>query len=532
MGRRSFGEVKTTLLHVVALLIIAASERNATMVVTKYSKSDSLNLFTFTKIANDSMATETINQLLAAAGLKSDPRIQQGKQLILDAVKEHQAGLSEVRPPRPELAEEFKSILEGFGSLRGGNLYFPYLSSGIGNGPFVELMDGSVKLDFITGIGVHGFGHSHPLLVEAGIDAALSDTVMQGNLQQGGESYELVKLLTSTANESGGKLEHCFLSTSGAMANENSLKIAFQKHAPADRILAFERCFAGRTLALSQLTDKAKNRIGLPQTVNVDYIPFFDADDPQGSTKRALKVMREHIRRYPGRHAVLWMELIQGEGGYYPGDPKFFRSLINLAHKNNIAFIADEVQTFGRTSRPFAFQHFQLDDITDIVTIGKISQVCATLYTPDYKPKPGLISQTFTGSSWAILASQRILRALIDNGHYGDEGRNLQLFECFKSGLEAIGQKLPGTVSGPFGCGGMVGFTPFDGALDKAKDLVFRMYHAGLMSFVAGSDPVRIRFLMPLGSVTESHISTACGIIENCIVEAQSAAEQDASAKS
>ena len=177
------------------------------------------------------------------------------------------------------------------------------------------------------------------------------------------------------------------------------------------------------------------------------------------------------------------------------------------------------MQTFGRTSRPFAFQHFGLDDITDLVTIGKISQVCATLYTPDYKPKPGLISQTFTGSSWAILASQRILKTLIDNGHYGESGRNIQLFECFKAGLESIGKKYPGSVSGPFGCGGMVGFTPLDGSLEKAKDLVFRMYHAGLMSFIAGADPVRIRFLMPLGSVTEDHIAMACQVIEKCIGE-------------
>ena len=301
------------------------------------------------------MATGTEKQPLASENLRADERIKKGKQMILEAVQEHQSGLNSIRAANPERAEEFQSILDSFGSLRGGNLYFPYLSSGIGNGPFVELLDGSVKLDFITGIGVHGFGHSHPLMVEAGIDAAINDTVMQGNLQQGGESYELVKLLTSTACESGAKLEHCFLTTSGAMANENSLKIAFQKHAPADRILAFDRCFAGRTLALSQLTDKAKNRVGLPQTVDVDYLPFYDADDPQGSTQRALNAMREHIRRFPGRHALLWMELIQGEGGYYPGETRFFRSLINLAHKNNIAFIADEVQTFGRTSRPFAF---------------------------------------------------------------------------------------------------------------------------------------------------------------------------------
>ncbi len=463
------------------------------------------------------MNSNVVDRLLISDGLKNDPRIAEGKKLILAALAEHQQQIISVRPPREGLAEEFNALLSDFGALRGGNLYFPYVSSGIGNGPFVELKDGSVKLDFITGIGVHGFGHSHPMLVESGIDAALSDTIMQGNLQQGCESYELVKLLTETANRSGAKLDHCFLSTSGAMANENSLKMAFQKNAPANRIIAFEHCFAGRTLVLSQVTDKAKNRVGLPDTVPVDYIPFFDADDPQGSTDRAVNCLREHIHRYPQKHACLWMELIQGEGGYYVGDRDFFRALIQVAHEHGIAFIADEVQTFGRTTQPFAFQHFGLDDVVDLVTIGKISQVCATLYTDEYKPQPGLISQTFTGSSWAILASQRILRSLIDHGHYGDDGKNVELHNQFADGLRKIGDKHPGAIRGPYGCGGMVAFTPFEGTLNKSKDMVHRMYDAGLMSFIAGADPVRIRFLMPIGCVTSDHIELACQIVEQTV---------------
>ena len=49
--------------------------------------------------------------------------------------------------------------------------------------------------------------------------------------------------------------------------------------------------------------------------------------------------------------------------------------------------------------------------------------------------------------------------------------------------------------------------------------MVNRMYHAGLMSFIAGSDPVRIRFLMPIGCVNDDHIDLACQIIEQVVVE-------------
>ena len=272
----------------------------------------------------------TTKPLLAAEKLNNDPRLAKAKQLILDAVAEHQETLVSVRPPRPELAVDYEQLLDQFGAIRGGKTFFPYIGSGIGNGPFVELADGSVKLDLIIGIGVHGYGHSHPRLINAGIDAAIGDTVMQGNLQQNASSCDIVKLLTEVACESGAELKHCFLTTSGAMANENSLKMAFQKNYPANRVIAFTHCFAGRTLGLAQVTDKAKYRVGLPDTIAVDYIPFFDENNPEQSIADAVRRMKDHIDRFPGKHAALWMELVQGEGGYYEGNTEFFKTLIEV----------------------------------------------------------------------------------------------------------------------------------------------------------------------------------------------------------
>ena len=456
---------------------------------------------------------------LTAERLYNDPRVAQAKELLLAAVADHQKELAEVRGPNPALAADYKVLLDQFGKHRGGNTFFPYLGSGIGNGSYVEIADGSVKLDMITGIGVHGYGHSHPLIVEAGIDAAISDTVMQGNLQQNTNSCDLSKLLVDTACETGAELKHCFLTTSGAMANENSLKMAFQQNHPANRVIAFSHCFAGRTLALAQVTDKAKYRVGLPDTIDVDYLPFFDQNDPQRSTQVAVNQLQDHIDRHPGKHAALWMELVQGEGGYYPGDHKFFEALIEVARENNIAVIADEVQTFSRTTRAFAFQHFGLDKLVDIVTIGKFSQLCATLFTDQYAPKPGLISQTFTGSTGAIFAGHAMLKGLIDNGHFGDNGKNVQLHNHFVKGLKRVAEKHPNSISGPHGIGGMVALTPFDGSAEVATNMVKRMYDHGLMSFMAGGNPSRVRFLMPLGCVTEQDIDTACDIIEAVVAE-------------
>ena len=465
------------------------------------------------------MSTAEQSTGLHASALHHDPRVAEAKRLLLEALQEHRSKIERVRPADESLVQGYQKLLDDYGQMRGGNLYFPYLGSGLGNGPYVELADGSVKLDFITGIGVHGFGHSDPRIVEAGIDAALNDTVMHGNLQQGTISYDFVKCMLQVANRNQAGLDHCFLTTSGAMANENALKIAFQKHAPATRTLSFNKCFAGRTLALSQVTDKAAYRDGIPKALDVDLIPFFEHDDPQGSTRRCVQAIRHHAQRFPGQHANLWLELVQGEGGYYPGSKEFFRAIITEAKKHDMAIIADEVQSFSRTTQPFAFQHFELDDLVDIVTVGKITQVCCTIYRESYKPRAGLISQTFTGSSWALLAGKAIVEGLIEQGNFGSNGRNVQLHDYFVAGIRSIEAKHPGCLRGPYGIGGMVAFTPFKGTMEQAKELVLKMYQHGLLSFMAGSNPARVRFLMPIGCVTEAHIDNALQILENCVGE-------------
>src|SRR3954466_12047829 len=164
---------------------------------------------------------------LVAQSPFADPRGQEAKRLLQQAVADHQKSLTAIRPPNPELKLSYDQALAHFAQSRGAPLFYPYLGSGIGNGALVELADGSVKFDMISGIGVHYLGHSHPLLVESGIDAALRDTVMQGNLQQNVEWAALAKTLIDLASTP--RLPHCFLTTSGAMANENALKLAFQK---------------------------------------------------------------------------------------------------------------------------------------------------------------------------------------------------------------------------------------------------------------------------------------------------------------
>lgn len=454
---------------------------------------------------------------LSAEALRADPRVGEGKRLFLQALAHHQASITAVRPPDPACRQSAEEALALFQELRGAALYFPYLGSGLGRGPLVELADGSVKYDFICGIGVHYFGHGHPVLVEAALDAALEDLVMQGNLQQNLPSVRLCELLVGAAHRWGAPLAHAFLSTSGAMAMENALKIVFQRHSPAYRLLAFEGAFAGRSLALAQVTDKAAYREGLPEILPVDRVPFFDPNEPEGSTDRALVALRGHLRRHPGRYAAMVFELVLGEGGFHVGEASFFRAVMEEVRKAGAAVVVDEIQTFGRTAEPFAFQHFGLDDLVDVVTVGKLTQVCATLFRDEYRPRPGLVSQTFTGASSAIRAGCAVVEGLLTGDFFGPEGRNVRLGGRLAARLARLEESLPGRVRGPFGLGAMVAFTPLDGTERAAKAVVHALFEAGLIAFTAGADPTRVRFLVPAGAATEDDVDRAAAILESTL---------------
>ena len=449
--------------------------------------------------------------------LASDPRVVEAKRVLLDSLAEYQKRISGIRPPVPELRVSYDVLVKEFGELRGGPLFFPYLGSGLGNGVLVELADGSVKYDFISGIGVHYWGHSHRAVVEAQLNAAMRDIVMQGNLQQNVEGVSLARTLLSGANRKGAKLRHCFISTSGAMANENALKAIFQKKYPADRILAFDGCFMGRTLALSQITDKAAYREGLPPSMSVDYVPFFDPGRPEESTRTAVDSLKRFLGRYPGKHAVMCLELVLGEGGFHPGQRTFFLALVEVLQQHNVAILVDEIQTFSRTTELFAYQHFGLDDHVDVVTIGKSAQVCATLFKEEYKPRAGLLSQTFTASTSALFAADVIIRALMDGDYFGPDGKIARIHSYFETRLEEIQSRLPGLIAGPFGIGAMIAFTPFGGDPEKVKKFIHALFDAGVISFYAGSDLSRVRFLLPIGAVTFADIDAVCSILEDTL---------------
>lgn len=451
---------------------------------------------------------------LVSEQLLADPRLKQAKEIMLEALQSHQKSLNGIKSPDPARKLDYQLLLEQFKEIRGGTpLWYPYIGSGIGNGPFVELLDGSVKYDLICGIGPHYFGHSHPLYFNACFDAALCNTIMQGHLQQNEDSLILMKMLCKLSN-----MDHCFLASSGVMAVENALKIAFQHKHPASRLLAFERGFAGRSLAAAQITDKPQFRQGLPPTLVVDYVPFYNESDPESSTQRTLHCLRNHLKRYPGQHAAMLIELVQGEAGFYTGSKEFFTQLMEALHRENVLVIADEIQTFARTPAPFAMQYYEVGHLVDLAATGKVSHACATLYRRKVCPKPGLLSQTFSSSTAAIKATLAFLHELSENNYFGPKGHIIQLHDSFGRVFENLSKKHPKLIQGPFGVGAMIAFTVYEGDEQKSIEFAKALFEAGIIAFVAGDFPKRIRFLPPVGILKESDFSQIGDILEEVLL--------------
>lgn len=417
------------------------------------------------------------------------PGVREAAQALIEAVRAA-SGERELSP------KAYERALRDVARLRGRPLAVPALVAPSGRGARVRLADGRTVLDFVCGIGTYLFGHSDADLLEAAVVAAAGDSVYQGHLAPAAEYPELLRALLRHA---GPHIKHGWLSISGAIANENALKLVLQKHSPADTIVAFERNFAGRTLALAEITDKAAYREGLPLTGRVLYVPFHDPDRPE----RTLEALDAHLGRYPGRIAGMIFELVQGEGGYHTAPPAFFRAVMARCRAAGIAVWVDEVQTFARTGELFAYRTFGLEDLVDVVTCGKALQGSAALFRARYNPKPGLIAGTYAGSTVGLAVGARIIERLESEGYLGADGRIAVLGERVVRRFEALRRRMPRAVGSHSGLGAMHAFVPFDGSSAVVQAIVEAAFEEGLFVWSAGVSPAKIRMLLPVNTTDE-----------------------------
>lgn len=423
-------------------------------------------------------------------------------------------GIKKADEDKKHLIEE---KLSHYSKNRGKGFFYNYLSSGRGHGPFTELIDGSIKYDLINGIGPNILGHSHPLYIKAHLEAALSDTVMCGNLQPYPEAAAITEALVKNVSAKS-KLRHFWFTGSGSFANDLALKLIWQKKAPNYRVIACTKAFAGRSVATQDITYNASYREGMKHTIDVDHVPHFNQANPENALKETLDALNEVVKKHPNQHCALMMEIIQGEGGFIYGDKNYYVEIFKWAKAHNLYIWIDEVQTFARTRELFAFQCLGLDEYVDIVTVGKALQVCGTLFSEELNPKPGLIAGTFNGAVSSLNAGEKIIRYLTEGNFYGDNGKIAHIEKAFISKLQHLSKTTcQGKIGYVGGIGTMIAFEVGDSSSALTTTFVKALFDNGIIAFTAGNNPTRVRLLLPV-CLTDEHIEEIFKVIETTIL--------------
>ena len=245
-------------------------------------------------------------------------------------------------------------------------------------GMVVEDVDGNLFLDFMAGIAVASTGHSHPRVVKAIEDQAKKFLHICGSDYYYEPMVELAETLNRLAP--GAAPKKVFFTNSGAEAVEAAFKLA-RHHSKRQHVIAFHGSFHGRTLgALSLTASRSSHRAHFgPLVPGVHHIPYgFCHRCPYhlkyGSCGiECVRVLEKVIFRYevrPEEVAAIFVEPVQGEGGYVVPPPEYLPMLQELCRRHGILLVADEIQSgFGRTGKMFASEHWGIEP--DILCAAK-----------------------------------------------------------------------------------------------------------------------------------------------------------------
>lgn len=369
-----------------------------------------------------------------------------------------------------------------------------------GKGSELFSEDGSVYLDFLSGIAVTSFGHAHPHLVKVLADQA-------GKLWHTSNLFRIPgaeRLATRLA-------EHCFadkvfFANSGTEAIEAGLKAtrgyqASQGKPEKFRIIGFTDSFHGRTMAALAAAGNPKHtQHFIPTDYGFDQVPWEDLD--------ALKTAITE------QTAGIIIEPVQGEGGIRPVDPGFLRELKALCSEHGLLLMYDEVQCgIGRTGKLFAHQHYGVTP--DIMALAKglgggfPVGACLTTAAVADAMVVGTHGSTFGGNPLATAVGNGVMDLLLEPGLLDEVAAK---GDSLRSKIQSLMETIPGVIDSVHGQGLMVGLkctvpnTDLSAALQRQRMLVA----------TAGGNSLR---LLPPLNISREHLQEGVDKLEAAMRE-------------
>jgi 4-aminobutyrate aminotransferase len=396
-----------------------------------------------------------------------------------------------------------------------------------GRGAMVEDVDGNMFLDFAAGIAVVSTGHCHPRVVEAIqkqaaelIHISCTDFYYPGLV-------ELAERLSAVAP--GNEAKKVYFGNSGTEAIEAAIKLA-RYHTRRDKFIAFHGCFHGRTLgALSLTASKAVQRKGFGALLaGVIHIPYPNSyrcphgnPSPCTCVESATYLEREIFKRLadPEEVAAIFIEPIQGEGGYVPAPKEFLLELQRICRKHGILLVCDEVQSgMGRTGKWWASDHAGIEP--DILCVAKgiasgmpLSATIARASLMDWKP--GAHASTFGGNPVCVAAALATMDLL--ETQYIENARRVGDFFLGRMKDWPARHRIVGDVRGK---GLMIGVEIVrdqktkERAGDLREAIVDLAFEKGLLLLGAGENTIRIA---PPLVIDEEQAAFAAQTLEACI---------------
>jgi len=395
-----------------------------------------------------------------------------------------------------------------------------------GSGCVIEDVDGNLFLDFTAGIAVNATGHCHPEVVAAIQDQAAKLIHMSGTDFYYRPQIDLAERLARVAP--GPSPKKVFFTNSGAEALEAALKLA-RWHSKRNRVVAFFGAFHGRTYgAMSLSGSKLVHRRGFsPLVPDIHHVEFPRMCRCEGDTERCSVIhdITETIFRRtapPEEVAAIFIEPIQGEGGYHPVPPGCLRVLRDLCDRYKILLVVDEVQSgMGRTGKMFAVEHYGVEP--DIVCSAKgiasgmpLGAIIAKASVMDWPS--GSHASTFGGNPVSCRAALATID-LIEREYLANAAAR---GEQLRAGLSKLMQKHS-TLANVRGLGLMTAVDVVNAADQSASPtqrerIIQTAFHKGLLLLGCGESA--LRFCPPL-CVTANQVETALRILGDAIASTE-----------
>ncbi len=378
-----------------------------------------------------------------------------------------------------------------------------------GKGVWVTDIDDNVFLDFAAGIGVVSTGHSHPAIVKTICDQVKKFVHMSGTdfyySVQAKLAEKIAEIVPGAANQK------VFFGNSGAEAVECAMKLArYRTRRP--RYIAFTGAFHGRTFGALSLTGSkvVQKKYFSPLLPEVTHVPYaYCYRCPMHLTFPSCDIACADFiedslfeKTVPAEEvAAIFLEPIQGEGGYIVPPKGFITRIRKICDRYGILLVDDEVQSgMGRTGRMNAIEHYgtkaDIYCLAKGIASGLPLGICAARSGIMNWP-PGSHASTFGGNPVACAAALKTIE-LLEHGII-ENARRLGTLAMKYLGELYDKYDFIGEIRGK---GLMIGVELVasrqskEPVKDRRNALIYEAFKNGLLMLGAGETAVR--FIPPL----------------------------------